>query len=84
MKSVESAKLGSEEGEGFVGLLSLLDKKIKMARKPGKKQGKSEVGGGEYIVIRLLSVLDNKMKMARKPGKKQRENPVECTGDGKR
>jgi len=27
---------------------------------------------------------DNKVKMARKPGKKQKENPVECTGEGKR
>ena len=27
---------------------------------------------------------DNKIKMARKPGKKQKENPVECTGEGKR
>ena len=27
---------------------------------------------------------DNKVKMIRKPGKKQKENPVGCTGEGKR
>ena len=27
---------------------------------------------------------DNKIKMARKRGKKQNENPIECTGEGKR
>ena len=27
---------------------------------------------------------DNKIKMARKPGKKQKQNPVGCTGEGKR
>ena len=27
---------------------------------------------------------DNKIKMARKPGKKPKENPVGCTGEGKR
>ena len=27
---------------------------------------------------------DNKIKMARKPGKKQKQNPVRCTGEGKR
>ena len=27
---------------------------------------------------------DNMIKMARKPGKKQKENPVGCTGEGKR
>ena len=27
---------------------------------------------------------DNKIKMARNPGKKQKENPVGCTGNGKR
>ena len=32
----------------------------------------------------LLLFDDNKMKMARKPGKKQKENPVGCTGEGKR
>ena len=33
----------------------------------------------------LLLLFDNiKVKMARKPGKKQKENPVGCTGEGKR
>ena len=32
----------------------------------------------------LLLFDDNKEKMARKPGKKQKENPVGCTGEGKR
>ena len=27
---------------------------------------------------------DNEIKMARKPVKKQKENPVGCTGEGKR
>ena len=27
---------------------------------------------------------DNKIKMARKPGKEKKENPVRCTGEGKR
>ena len=27
---------------------------------------------------------DNEIKMSRKPGKKQEENPVGCTGEGKR
>ena len=33
-----------------------------------------------------LSLLldDKKIKMARKPEKKQKENPVACTGEGKR
>ena len=29
-------------------------------------------------------MFDDKIKMARKPGKKQKENPVGCTGKGKR
>jgi len=32
----------------------------------------------------MLLFNDNKIKMARKPGKKQKENPVGCTGEGKR
>ena len=33
-------------------------------------------------VTQLL--FDDKIKMARKAGKKQKENPVGCTGEGKR
>ena len=47
------------------------NKKIKMARKPGKKQGKSG------------RVYRGRLKIARKPGKKQKENPVRCTGECK-
>ena len=32
----------------------------------------------------LLLFDDDKIKIARKPGKKQRENPVGCTGEGRR
>ena len=32
----------------------------------------------------LLLYDDNKVKMARKPGKKRKENPVGCTGEGRR
>ena len=40
-------------------------------------------------ILFLLAILlyffdDNKMKMARKPGKKHKENPIGCTGEGKR
>ena len=31
-----------------------------------------------------LMLFDDKIKMARKPGKEQKENPVGCTGEGKR
>ena len=34
-----------------------------------------------YVVVVFV---DNKIKKARKPGKKQKENPVVCTGEGKR
>ena len=43
------------------------DNKIKMARKPGKKQKENLHG-------RVLLFDDNKIKMTRKPGKKQKEN----------
>ena len=52
------------------------DNKVKIARKPGKKQGKSG--------IILLLFHGNKMKMARKPGKKQKENSIGCTGEVKK
>ena len=32
----------------------------------------------------LLLLFNDKIKMARKPGKKQKEDPVGCTGEGKR
>ena len=32
----------------------------------------------------LLLFDDNKIKMASKPWKKQKENPVGCTGEGKK
>ena len=38
--------------------------------------------GASFLGNLLLD--DNKMKMAKKPGKKQEENPVGCTGEGKR
>ena len=37
-----------------------------------------------YCYIASLHCDDNKVKMARKPEKKQKENPVRCTGEGKR
>ena len=37
------------------------------------------------LVVQMLLLFDgNKIKMARKTGKKQKENPVGCTGEGKR
>ena len=56
-------------------LLLFDDNKIKMARKPGKK---------ERISGWVLLFDDNKIKMARKPGKEEKEYPVGCTGEGKR
>ena len=45
----------------------------------------------ERIFVLLIAVefqvgrmIKNKIKMARMPGKKQKENPVGCTGEGKR
>ena len=40
-------------------------------------------GRGLLLFDRLLFD-ENMIKMARKPGKKQNENPLECTGKGKR
>ena len=37
-----------------------------------------------YVLKLLLLFVDKKIQLARKPGKKQKENPVECTGEGKR
>ena len=35
-------------------------------------------------ITQMLLFDDDKIKVARKPGKKQKENPVGCTGEGKR
>ena len=37
-----------------------------------------------YFLLLCCCCDHNKIKMARKPGKKQKENPVGCTGEGKR
>ena len=50
----------------------LFGDKIKMARKPMKKQKENTM------------LFDNKIKMARKPMKKQKENLVGCNGESKR
>ena len=35
-------------------------------------------------IVELLLYDDNRIKITRKPRKKQKENPVGCTGKGKR
>ena len=37
-----------------------------------------------YARFIMLLFDEYKIKMARKPGQKQKENPIGCTGEGKR
>ena len=68
-------------------IISQYKKKCKILNEPkgaSTRNARNTVTCGWYQQKLLLLFDDNKIKMARKPAKKQKENPVECTGEGKR